>query len=125
MGLLAWFTRNRADTDEPGDPGLRPVELFLPVPEVLARVEAVIRRLPRWSVVTVDPAAAVVTATRRTRLWRFIDDVTLRLEGFPGGTRIHGRSQSRVGVGDFGQNRRNLIEVLTAIRESASGEGAT
>jgi uncharacterized protein (DUF1499 family) len=119
MGLLAWLTRNWADTDEPGDAKLAPVELPLPPAEALARVEEAVRRLPRWRVESVDQAAGVLRATRSTRLWRFTDDVTLRLEATAAGTRVHARSQARVGKGDFGQNRRNLLELFRALQQSS------
>jgi uncharacterized protein (DUF1499 family) len=118
MGFLAWLTRNWADTDEPGNAPPGPLELPLPPSEVLARLEAAVRTLPRWRVETVDLAEGLLRATRRTRLWRFIDDITVRLEATPTGTRVHARSQSRVGKGDFGQNRRNLRELFRAVQAS-------
>jgi uncharacterized protein (DUF1499 family) len=55
--------------------------------------------------------------TRTTRLLRFVDDVHLTFEPGPGGTtRVHAQSQSRVGVGDFGQNRRNILELWQDLR---------
>jgi uncharacterized protein (DUF1499 family) len=111
MGL----TTNWHDTDEPGaDPG--PLDLPLPPAEALARVESAMRGLPRWRVETTDAAAGTITATRRTRLFRFTDDVTIRLEPIASGTRVHVRSKSRVGKGDFGQNRRNVMELFAALR---------
>jgi uncharacterized protein (DUF1499 family) len=107
--------RNWADTGEPGaDPP--PLDLPLPPAEALTRVEAAIRSLPRWRVESIDAAGATVRATRRTRLFRFVDDVTVRLEPVGGGTRVHARSQSRVGAGDLGQNARNLRELFAALR---------
>ncbi|HEX5269523.1 MAG TPA: DUF1499 domain-containing protein [Gemmataceae bacterium] len=107
--------KNWHDTDEPGaDPG--PLDLPLPPAEALARVEAAVNGLPRWRVEHVDAAAATLAATRRTRIFRFTDDVTVRLETIPTGTRLHVRSKSRVGKSDFGQNRRNVIELFTALR---------
>jgi uncharacterized protein (DUF1499 family) len=114
--FLSWFTRNWADTDEPGDPSLAPLELALPLSEALAHVEAAILQLPRWRVESLDLEAAVVKATRRTRLFRFVDDVTVRLEPTAAGTRVHARSQARLGKGDFGQNRRNLLALFRALR---------
>jgi uncharacterized protein (DUF1499 family) len=111
MGL----TSNWHDTDEPGaDPG--PLDLPLSPAEALARVESAVRSLPRWRVERADAATGTVTATRRTRLFRFTDDVTIRLEPMASGTRLHVRSQSRVGKGDFGQNRRNVKELFAALR---------
>jgi uncharacterized protein (DUF1499 family) len=117
MGLLHALTRNWADTDEP-DGGLAPLELSVPVPEALARVEAAVRSLPRWRVEAVDPQAGTLWATRRTFLFRFVDDIHVRLEPTAGGTRVHARSQSRIGKADLGQNRRNLIELFAALRRS-------
>ncbi len=110
---MTWF-RNWADTDEGGDPAVAPLDLPLPPAEALAHVERVVRSLPRWFVETVDPASATLKATHRTRLWGFTDDVTVRLEPAAAGSRVHARSQSRVGASDLGQNRRNLRELLAA-----------
>jgi uncharacterized protein (DUF1499 family) len=110
---MAWV-RNWHDTAEPGaDPG--PLDLALPPAEALARVRSAVNKLPRWAVVSIDAAAGVVRATRRTRLFRFTDDVTIRLEPTAAGTRLHVRSQSRFGASDLGQNRRNVIELFGAL----------
>jgi uncharacterized protein (DUF1499 family) len=116
MSFLPWLTRNWADTDEAGDPLLAPLDLPLPPPEAEQRVAAAVRSLPRWRVEGVDSAAGTIRATRSTRLFRFIDDITVRLEPVPSGTRVHARSRSRVGVGDLGQNRRNLLELLDRLQ---------
>jgi uncharacterized protein (DUF1499 family) len=117
MSWILWFTRNWADTDEEtGDPVLAPVDLPFAPGEALARVEAVIGQLPFWQVGRIDATLGVVCATRRTSLFGFIDDITVRVEATPTGSRIHARSQARVGVGDLGQNRRNLLELLARLR---------
>ncbi len=119
MKLLRWFTRNLADTDEPGDPALVPVDLPLSAPDALARVAKAVTGPARWHVESSDPAAGTLHATRRTPLFRFVDDIHVRLEPLPGGaTRLHARSKSRVGVGDIGQNRRNLLELFAALQRS-------
>jgi uncharacterized protein (DUF1499 family) len=112
MRFLCWFTRNWAET---GEPALAPPELPLPLPQALERVQAAIRSLPRWQVEAVDAAVGTIKVTRHTRLWHFVDDVSIRLETSPGGTRVHARSQSRVGAADLGQNRRNLLELFRAL----------
>jgi uncharacterized protein (DUF1499 family) len=119
MGILDWLKRNWADTDEAGAT-VAPLDVPWPPAEGLARIETGIRQLPRWEIVSVDQASFTVKATRATRLWRFVDDVTLRLEPHGGGSRIHGRSQSRVGKGDFGQNRRNLLQLFRALGEKSA-----
>jgi len=112
MRLLAWFTRNWADTDEPGDSALAPIVLPLPLAQAFPHVQEALRSLPHWHLEASDAQAATIHATRQTRLWRFVDDIHIRLETVPDGTKVHARSQSRVGRGDFGQNRRNLLELL-------------
>lgn len=116
MSFVCWFTRNWADTDEPGDPALAPLDLSLSPAEALARVETAVRSLPRWRVESADAAAGTVRATRHTRLLRFVDDVTVRLEPLASGSRVHARSKSRVGFADFGQNRRNLLELFALLK---------
>ena len=80
------FLRNWFDTDEAGaDPG--PLELPISVSEGLARIEAAIRAMSHWHLESRDESTVVVTATRKTRLFRFTDDVTLRLEATATGVR--------------------------------------
>jgi uncharacterized protein (DUF1499 family) len=110
---MPWhFFRNWAETDEPGDLALASIVIPLPLPQALGQVEETLRRLPHWQVQAVDVHAGTIHATHRTRVFRFVDDVTIRLEATESGTRIRARSQSRIGKGDLGQNRRNLIELL-------------
>ena len=114
MRLLRWLTRNWADTDEGDDPALAPPELSLPPDAALHRLRSVVERLPRWRVEATDAQAGTLHAVRTTRLG-FRDDIHLRLEALAGGTRVHARSASRVGKGDFGQNRRNLLELFAGL----------
>jgi uncharacterized protein (DUF1499 family) len=118
MWLLRWLTHNWTDTDEPGDPAIVPLDLSAPLPEAIAQIEKVIASLSRWRIEHIDAPNGIIKATRRTALWGFIDDVTIRLEAVSGGTRVHARSKSRLGKGDLGQNRRNLLQLFDAIRKS-------
>ncbi len=58
--------------------------------------------------------------TRTTPLFRFVDDVKVRLASSDSGTTVKAESQSRLGKGDLGQNPRNLNELLGAIRGNGS-----
>ena len=113
MRWLRWFTRNWADTNE-GDPA--PIVVPLSLAEALVQVETVIGSQPRWHIESTNAQTATIHATRLTRFLRFVDDITIRLEPTAQGTRIHARSQSRIGFGDLGQNRRNLRELLEQLR---------
>jgi uncharacterized protein (DUF1499 family) len=115
MSILQWFTRNWADTDEGSDPALAPLPLPVPPDQALAHINSTVSTLPHWRMEKSDEQARTLHATRRTRLFRFVDDVYLRLEESAGGTLVHARSQSRVGKGDLGQNRRNILELFKVL----------
>ena len=82
----------------------------LPLPEgldpegALDALEALIRSEPRT---TVEGRTALrLSATDRSRLFRFVDDVDARVD--PDARVLHARSAARVGRGDLGVNRRRL-----------------
>jgi uncharacterized protein (DUF1499 family) len=106
--------RNFAATSPAADdPRLRPHMLPLgpePAGERVARAVAGIRG---WRVL--GRGDGVIQATRTTRLFRFVDDVSILLEPAAGGTAVSARSGSRIGRGDLGQNRRNLAELWRAL----------
>jgi len=115
--MMRWFTRNWAELDEPGgDAELANVVLPVTPVEAMQRIQTVATSLRGWKVVQADLEKLQLELTRTTRVLRFVDDIHLRLEIVAGGTRLHGRSQARIGVGDLGQNRRNLLELIRALR---------
>lgn len=122
MSLLHWFTRNWAETGTPGDPDLAPAELPLLPGPALEFVADRLRSLPRWRIEAVDPSAGTLHATHRTLVFRFVDDVHVRVEPAPTGSRVHARSRSRIGKGDLGQNRRNLRMLLRALQTDRKSE---
>jgi len=67
-----------------------------------------IHRLPRWSLVAHRPDSSEIRAEAASRLFRFVDDVTILVREEGGKTVVSVRSASRVGKGDFGQNARNI-----------------
>jgi uncharacterized protein (DUF1499 family) len=100
-------------TEGANDPRMRAhVYPLSPVQSAHAVVDA-IERLPRWEVVAGKDG--VIWATRRTRIFRFVDDVYLLLLPAHDSTVIFARSSSRIGKVDFGQNRRNLGEFWSAL----------
>lgn len=117
MGLIRGFTKNWANTTEPTHPDLAPLAVPVTPPAAVEQVRQAVCRLPRWAVVESTPTA--LHLTRRTRLWRFTDDVRVTFTAAPVGTLIHAESRSRVGKGDLGQNRRNIRELFRAIRATS------
>lgn len=107
-----------ATTEGAGDPRLRPhVYPLAPVQTAHAVVDA-IEELPRWEVVAGKDG--VIWATRRTRVFGFVDDVYLLLLPAHDSTAVFARSAARVGKIDFGQNRRNLAELWDAVDRQVS-----
>ncbi|MGH7514894.1 MAG: DUF1499 domain-containing protein [Gemmatimonadales bacterium] len=95
------------------DPRLRPRLIPLAPGPAADRVIRAVTAIRGWRVVGL--AGGVIQATRTTRLFRFVDDISILLEPASGGTAVSARSGSRVGRGDFGQNRRNLAELWQAL----------
>ncbi len=85
--------------------------------ELAGIVEGVIRKLPRWELV--PSPEGEIRAVRHTRLFRFEDDVRVRLipssSGVHANTRAELESVSRIGIWDRGRNRRNLRDLLAAV----------
>ena len=117
MDLNLFFVRirNFAELDEPGSPELANIVLPMPLAEALRHIQDAVKSMPLWSVESADLQAGTIHLVRRTKVFRFADDIKLRLEPVEGGTRLHGRSQSRLGMTDLGQNRRNLRELIARL----------
>lgn len=117
-GLLAWPWLNDVETGRtPQYPDLQVREYRKPPAAVAEAVHASIEALPRFESVGSGsgPAGIAIHAVARTRVFRFRDDVTARvwLEG--GRTQLSIRSRSRLGKLDFGQNARNIRELLAEL----------
>jgi len=113
-----WPRLNDVETGRtPEYPDLRP-RVYAAAPDrVAAALRDALRHLPRWSVMGTasGPAGTVVQAVHQTRLWRLEDDVTVRIRSESGRTVVSVRSRSRAGAWDFGQNARNVRELLAAL----------
>ena len=77
-------------------------------------VNQAVGTMPYWEVES--ESVEELRLTRRTRIMRFVDDVVVSARPAGPGTILHAASKSRVGIGDLGQNRRNILELWAAIR---------
>lgn len=76
--------------------------------EVLGEVEATARAL-QWRVMSVDTVAGTVVANDTTKLFRFVDDIVVRVRADgAGGSLVDVRSKSRDGQGDNGVNAERI-----------------
>lgn len=100
-------------------PELRPREYPLPAQELCDLIPAALDDLRwRWQRDNDCSYSAVVT----TALLKFQDDVRVSVESLEDDSRsrLHIRSQSRVGRGDLGANRRHVLDLIGKIeRQSA------
>lgn len=94
-------------------PDLAPIETSLPPADAYARALATARALG-WEISWQAPDAGRFDATDTTRIFRFVDDVTVRVEPTAKGSRIDLRSRSRVGKGDIGANAARIRRFVAA-----------
>ena len=127
MSILTALTRNVAATrPDASDPRLRGRAYPLPPAQVWEAALATARATRGWTVISADAAAGTIHAEARTRLWKFTDDVAVRIAPDGGGlTRVDLRSSSRVGRADLGTNARRVARFLHAgdARLRPAGEG--
>lgn len=114
--VLRWLTENRADTREAGPPEGRCYAA--PFARVWEALLTYARARPRWNVTHADETQGVFVATCRSRIFRFVDDLTVWIfldeEGL---TRVEARSRARRGHGDLGVNRRRLERLFHHLDE--------
>lgn len=114
----AWPVLNDVETGRtPEYPDLQPRSYAAPPEQVLAAVKDALATLPRWELSGSGsgPGGARVEAVHATLVWRFKDDVTVKVTREGGRTKVSVRSRSRLGRADFGQNARNVRELLAAL----------
>jgi uncharacterized protein (DUF1499 family) len=124
--LIRALTRNRAWTDpEAPDRRLRGREYAVPFATVWQAALDTARGWPRWTVVQAEARRGEIQAEARTALWRFVDDVWIRVSlDELGQTRVDVISQSRVGRADLGVNARRIARFLHALdRRLEPGSG--
>ena len=113
-----WPRLNDVETGKtPEYPDLQPHDYQAGLDSVARSVKTVLGRLRGWELVGEGkgPVGVQIHAVRTTRVFRFKDDVTIRIRPQGGQTRVSVRSKSRLGNADFGQNARNIRELLEAL----------
>ena len=104
--LKTYLTTNVAETQEADVfPELRSPLFATEAKATQDAVLAAMRSLGWREVRAID---SEVRAVAVSALFRFRDDVTVRLEATEGGTLLHARSASRIGEGDLAANAKHL-----------------
>lgn len=115
---LAWPRIHEVETGRtPEYPDLRPRTYAAGVDKVAAAVKAAITALPRWRVVGAATGArgADVQAEHAIPIVGLKEDVTVRLRRQGGHTEVGVLSRSAWFRWDFGQNARNVRQLLAAL----------
>jgi uncharacterized protein (DUF1499 family) len=100
----------------PAYPDIQPLDLPLAPDAAFDRCAALARRMPGWRSVRADRGTGRIEAEAVSRLFRFVDDVTIAVAPHGAGSRIDMRSRSRVGRGDFGANARRIRAFFAALQ---------
>jgi uncharacterized protein (DUF1499 family) len=120
--LKTYLTTNVAATrPEHPFPELRTPHLDAEPERVRQALVGAMRELGWQDIVEADGELRAVVVSP---LFRFRDDLTIRLEGAGGGTLVHARSASRVGQGDLAANARHLQELFAALQSALSSPDA-
>ncbi len=94
---------------------LQPIRVPRPPERVLADAELTARALG-WEVAEPDAAAGTLLASEATKLFRFVDDVVVRVrDDGTGGSVVDVRSKSRDGRGDVGANAARIRKFYAAL----------
>jgi uncharacterized protein (DUF1499 family) len=99
-------------------PDLAPIELSDDPTAARARVKQVAKELG-WQLTSGDETLGILEFTETSRIFRFVDDIAVRVSPAPGGSVIDLRSKSRDGVGDMGVNATRI----RAFREALERQG--
>ncbi len=118
FAFSAWPQLGEVETGKtPEYPELVPRDYGASPDSVAKSVRKVISELPRWEVTgeARGPAGIAVQAVHTMPFGLLKEDVTVRLRREKGRTLVGVRSKSRQSIGDFGQNARNIRELLSAL----------
>jgi uncharacterized protein (DUF1499 family) len=117
LSLKDWLTKNLYVTT-PGDPDpfFRPRKYSKTKEEVVRVVLETIGGLKRWKVLENRENQGRVRASRAAKFLPFADDVDVYIvQGLDGTVKLEIISRAQGGKGDFGRNKRNLKELLSAL----------
>jgi uncharacterized protein (DUF1499 family) len=67
-----------------------------------------------WEIVASNPASRQFDAREKSRIFHFVDDITVRVRPEGDGSRVDVRSKSRDGRGDFGTNAARIRRFMQA-----------
>ena len=107
---------NRADTATNTPSDLQPRQYAAPAQQVGDAVAAAFAQLG-WEPVYRN-ATSLEAEVPVARMNWFVDDLKVTLSEANGATTVNVQSQSRVGRGDLGENRRHIVQLFTVLEQT-------
>ncbi len=113
------------EADEPTDlaeiqraayPDIQPVSLSLAPAQAFEQALAIAEANADWEIIEANAVQGIIRATSTSKVFRFVDDIVIRLTPEGAGTRIDMRSKSRLGRGDLGANAARIRQFLSALQ---------
>ena len=89
-------------------PDIRPMLFKLPAREVFADALRAVKAMG-WKLDSEHPGMGIIEASSTTFWFGFTDDVVIRIEPQPEGSRLDIRSESRIGESDLGRNAARIL----------------
>jgi uncharacterized protein (DUF1499 family) len=99
-------------------PYLVPLTLSLRPDRAYALALDLVRKLG-WEIVANEPGDGRIEAISRSLVYRFADEIVIRVGSSGDGARIDVRSRSRIGRIDRGVNAKRIRAFLTELKEKA------
>jgi uncharacterized protein (DUF1499 family) len=105
------------------DDTLRPLVSELSRDDLIEAVRRAAGRIRTWQYIgeAEEGDTTLVLFLRTSRIWRFKDDIIIVIEDLGKTRMISGKSASRIGIGDLGQNPRNLRRFLAELKAVLTG----
>ncbi len=94
---------------------LHPAKLAVPPAEAYERALRTARTMPAWTITRADPAGPAIEAVATTNVFRFQDDIVIRVRPDGSGSVVDMRSKSRDGKGDIGANTARIRAYMAAL----------
>lgn len=107
---------------EEGYADIQPILVSVSVPEAVAAAEQLVADRG-WELAIADPASGRLEATDTVSIYRFKDDIVLRITPNPNGegSVVNMRSVSRVGISDLGVNGDRIRAFLADLEAATNG----
>jgi hypothetical protein len=113
-GDMAYDTARFAAPTRAAYPDLTTIALDIPPERAFRRAERAAEELG-WEISYRDPEAGILEAQQTSRIFKFVDDVVVRIRPAPGGSAVDVRSRSRLGRGDLGANAARIRALREAV----------